>query len=160
MCFEDLEKPRTLNTAISGVKSFAKKKWQTNGLLIKEPPQHPGTCWASLGNLLPLTAFRFMSLRSTLNSLIPKISGGPISPGDCNSNTAGRRLAVLKGFCSSDQLYQLRQMVLIQNQSWLISSYTKPTLSVNLWSSRHLRGLHTSCGTTMDEWLSKSHPFK
>lgn len=56
------------------------------------------------------------------------------------------RLAVLNGFCSSDQL---RQMVLIQNQGWLISSYTKPTLSVTLWSSRHLRGLHTFCGTTI-----------
>ena len=87
MCFEDF-KPRTLNTAISGVKSFAKNNGKQmafssrNHLKIQE---HVGL---SLGNLLPLTAFRFMSLRSTLNSLIPKMSGGPISPGDCNINTA------------------------------------------------------------------------
>ena len=155
MCFEDF-KQRTLNTAISGVKSFAKNNGKQmafssrNHLKIQEHvglpleicfpwPRFVSCLWD-----LHLTAW-FQRCREVRYRLEIAIS------------IPHWRLAVWNGFCSSDQL---RQMVLIQNQSWLISSYTKPTLSVTLWSSRHLRGLHTFCGTTMDEWLSKSHPFR
>ena len=61
------------------------KNWQTDS--ASSSRNHlkidPGRCYGFLEKKSARKFACFMSPRSTLNSLIPKISGGPISPGDC-----------------------------------------------------------------------------
>ncbi len=149
MCFNDLKKRKNA-TAISGVKAKNMAFSSRNHLKIRENVGNPlGNPISSAFHVSEIYTWQLDSKDLWMFDIAWRFL--PIHWG----------LAVLNG-----------GFPLINCPKWSLSrirveiSYTKPTLSVTLWSSRRLRGLRTFCGTTMDEWLSKvwhgkgAHPSK